>query len=206
MTTTTQHRNDPEVNRLEAAAFYARMARLVAQPERFRVMAERARLNPVLVIGTTTDFSRRRDARSKLNREAKDTQARHFQAHLQPYVDDATRAALPAPSFTRPANVRSGAASRAVWSRRITERTEKVLRRIQRDVPFPQWLAVRPGYGPERGEAPGPYVFPGYSGELRPVGGMTIERAMAIAVRVLDECGGVWPVQESPFAYLDLRS
>lgn len=73
-------------------------------------------------------------------------------------------------------------------------RRERILR--DRGVVFEQWLLCNPQYGPERvgpdlfAHAPQTYNY--IPGQIRPAG-MSPERALQIALSVLDDHDGVWP-------------
>ena len=201
-----------ETNRAEAAAFYLRMRRVVVLGQ-FKRVAREAMLHPRLLFAMREMAEWAKPIQQvRTEREAREQGARakahaHFLAHRRDYIDPLTRLQMPP--------VRIGAELRSersvtrntnrarAWAERVAANPEKVLARHAAHTPYTRWAILHPEYGPVRN----PDQFwearvnrdvraarrrAERRNSIRPVG-VTLDRALAIALEVLDAHGGKFP-------------
>lgn len=133
-------------------------------------------------------------------RLAADPLAHRRDENLRHYVDADTKTQMPRIAMHGRAKGERKASLQKTyaWFYELRDATPRRRERILREsaVVFEQWLLCNPQYGPER---VGPDLFAHtlqtsnyIPGQIRPAG-MSPERALQIALSVLDEHGGIWP-------------
>ncbi|MGW4928628.1 hypothetical protein ACWEOH_05675 [Agromyces sp. NPDC004153] len=212
---TTDAASAIETNRAEAAAFYLRMRRMVALGQ-FKRVAREAILQPRLLFAMREMLEWNKPRQQARNeREARERDARtkahaHYLAHRRDYIDPLTRLQMPP--------VRIGAEHRSehsvtrnnhnalAWARRVAANPEKVLARHAAHTPYTRWAILHPSYGPIRN--PDEFWEARVNRDVRAArrraerrnsirpAGITLDRALSIALAVLDAHGGKFPRPE----------